>query len=200
MPRKASLAKALRWGGAAAKAGAAWLGLGLILVDDNPVATLGLVAVLLALAGGWAGRATSRPVLPRAAFCFVVVALVRWAAGTLAAALAAGCLAAGWALQVRPRDAVLVLAFFGGGIAAVSSPSWRLVLVFITLGVLTVVARPALGIVRQGFRRLLPLKSGSDDSEPGGAGVGPGPATSATSSPMATGSNLSGHKALEVNR
>ncbi len=200
MLRKASLATALRWGGAAAKAGTAWLGLGLILADDNPVATLGLLAVLLALLGGWAGRATSRPLLVRAAFCLVVVILARWAAGTLGAALAAGCLAAGWALQVRPRDAVLVLAFLGGGIAAVSSPSWRLVLAFITLGALTVAARPIASAARRLLRRALLLKSGGGDPLSGNAGAEPGPASLAPSSSTAQGSGLHGHEVLEVNR
>jgi len=140
--RKASLERFLRWTAAAAKAGAAWLGLGLLLADDNPLATLGLIAVLFALAGGRAGRAVECPAALRVASCIVLVALARWAAGPLAAVLAAGCLAAGWALRVRLRDGILALALVGATIAAVSRPSGHLVLTFGGLGVLTVAARP----------------------------------------------------------
>jgi hypothetical protein len=135
-------------------AGAAWLGLGLLLADDNPLATLGLIAVLFALAGGRAGRAVERPAALRVASCLVLVALARWAAGPLAAALAAGCLTAGWALRVRGRDGILALALVGAGIAAVSRPSGHLVLAFATLGVLTVAARPLLNAAAKHIQRV----------------------------------------------
>jgi len=44
--RKAELGTALRWAWRAATAGAAWLGLGLIVADDDPAALLGLIALL----------------------------------------------------------------------------------------------------------------------------------------------------------
>jgi hypothetical protein len=137
-----------------ARAGAAWLGLGLILADENPARVLGLVAALLALAGGWASRAAVRPALLRALACLLPVLLARLAAGPVAAILAAGCLAAGWWLRVRASDAVLVLALFGGGVAAASTPSWRLLLAFALLGALTVGIRPALALGVRGLRRI----------------------------------------------
>jgi hypothetical protein len=152
--RKASLERSLRWTAAAARAGAAWLGLGVLLADDNPLATLGLIAVLFALAGGRAGQTVERPAALRVASCLVLVALARWAAGPLAAALAAGCLTAGWALRVRVRDGILALALVGAGVAAVSRPSGHLVLAFATLGVLTVAARPLVNAVGNRIQRV----------------------------------------------
>ena len=154
MLRKASLERSLRPAASAAKAGAAWLGLGLLLADDNPLAALGLIAVLFALAGGRAGRAVERPAALRVASCLVVVALARWAAGPLAAVLAAGCLTAGWVLRVRVRDGILALALVGAGVAAVSRPSGHLVLAFATLGTLTVAARPLLNAAGKCIQRV----------------------------------------------
>jgi hypothetical protein len=136
-------------------AGAAWLGLGLILADDNPAAILGLLAALLALAGGLAERGSARPVVLRALACLVPVLLARWAAGSLAAALAAGCVAAGWWLRVRPSDLILVLALLGGTVAAISSASAHLVLAFVVLGVLTVTIGPTLAGARRYLRLIV---------------------------------------------
>lgn len=159
MPRKARLGALVRRGSAAGIAGAAWLGLGLILADENPAGILGLIAALLALAGGWAARVGTQQAFPRAVACLLPVLLARLAAGPLAAVLAAGCVAAGWWLRVRPSDAALVLALLGGGVAAVSPPSVRLVLAFALLGVLTVGIRPALAAARRGLRRIASLPS-----------------------------------------
>jgi len=201
LPRKASLERSLRWAAAAAKAGAAWLGLGLLLADDNPLATLGLIGVLLALAGGGAGRVVEHPAALRVASCMVFVALARWAAGPLAAVLAAGCLAAGWALRVRARDGILALALVGAGVAAASRPSGHLVLAFAVLGVLTVAARPLLNAARKRIQRVRRFLAAGRDSlatleDPSSAGS---TARSSPTAPMTDVPTLQSD-VLEVNR
>jgi hypothetical protein len=152
--RKAELGSALRWAWRAATAGAAWLGLGLIVADDDPTALLGLIAAVLALAGGWAARPDAKPPVLRLLVCLGLVVAARMVAGPLAAVLATACLAAGWWLHIRPRDVVLVLAFFGAVVAAVSGASWELGLAFLALGLLTAGIRPALALARRGLRLL----------------------------------------------
>ena len=153
MLRKAELGTALRWAWRAATAGAAWLGLGLIVADDDPTALLGLIAAVLALAGGWAARPDAKTPVLRLLVCLGLVVTARMVAGPLAAVLATACLAGGWWLRIRPRDVVLVLAFFGGAVAAVSGASWDLGLAFLALGLLTAGIRPALALARRGLRR-----------------------------------------------
>jgi hypothetical protein len=153
LPRKAELATALRWAWRAATAGAAWLGLGLIVADDDPTALLGLIAAALALAGGWAARPGVRPAIRKLLVCLGLMVAARMVAGPLAAFLSAGCVAAGWWLRIRPRDVVLVLAFFGGGVVALSGASRRLGLAFLALGLLTAGIRPFLALVRRRLRR-----------------------------------------------
>lgn len=171
MLRKARVGRSLRWGSAAATAGAAWLGLGLILADDDPTAVLGLIAALLALAGGWAGRASGRPTIVRVSVCLVPVVVARWAGGSLAAALASVCVAAGWWLGVRSADAVIGLAFFGGAVVAMSSASWRLVLAFLALGGLTVAARPLLAGASRRLRLIAaPISAKEAPQRPGTGG------------------------------
>jgi hypothetical protein len=173
LPRKASLARALRWGIAVATAGAAWLGVVLLLADDNPSATAAVVAAVLALAGGWAAHASARSPVVRILACLIPVILARWTAGTLAAALATACVAAGWWLRVRASDALLVLALFGGVVALLSPPSGRLIVVFLVLGVVTVGARSVVAAARRGLhligarltRRGSALGSGEQASE-----------------------------------
>jgi hypothetical protein len=184
------------------KAGAAWLGLGLLLADDNPLATLGLIAVLLALAGGRAGRAASCPAALRFGTCLVLVALARWAAGPLAAALAAGCVTAGWALRVHLRDGILAMALVGATVAAVSRPSAHLVLTFGVLGVLTVAARPLLSAAGKRLRRVrVSLANGGDSRS-----LAPEDAFSVESTtqsapaPLVSGAAGLGSDVLEVNR
>jgi hypothetical protein len=160
--RKASVATALRWAGAAATAGAAWLGLGLILADEDPAAILGLIAALVALAGGSAARAGSRPAVLRGLPCLLPILVARWAAGSLGAALAAGCVAAGWWLRVCPSDLILVLALFGGAVAALVSPSGHLVVAFVVLGVLTVAIGPALAGARRRLRLIVALRNAGE--------------------------------------
>lgn len=154
MLRKAELGTALPWAWRAATAGAAWLGLGLIVADDDPRALLGLIAAVLALAGGWAARPDAKPPVLRLLVCLGLVVTARMVAGPLVAVLATACLAGGWWLRIRPRDVVLVLAFFGGAVAAVSGASWDLGLAFLALGLLTAGIRPALALARRGLRRL----------------------------------------------
>lgn len=162
MLRKASVATALRWAGAAATAGAAWLGFGLILADEDPAAILGLIAALVALAGGSAARAGSRPAVLRGLVCLLPILVARWAAGSLGAALAAGCVAGGWWLRVRPSDLILVLALFGGAVAALVSPSGHLVVAFVVLGVLTVAIGPALAGARRRLRLIVALRNAGE--------------------------------------
>lgn len=188
MLRKGSVA--LRWAGAAATAGAAWLGLGLILADENPMAMLGLVAALLALAGGSAVRGGGRPVVLRALVCLLPVLVARWAAGSLAAALTAGCVAAGWWLRVRPSDLIVVLALLGAAAAALSSPSGHLVLAFVVFGILTVAIGPTLA----GARRRLQTRARDETAGEGEA------SRSAAASAMRDGRPLGGNETLEVNR
>ncbi len=171
MLRKASVGRSLRWGRAAATAGAAWRGRGLIRADDDPTALLGLVAAVLALAGGWASRASGRPAIVRALACLLPVVVARWAAGSLAAALATACVAAGWWLGVRSADAVLGLAFFGGAVAAMASASWRLILAFLALGVLTVAARPLVAGASRGLRLIAaPMRANEAPQRPATGG------------------------------
>lgn len=183
MLRKARLGALVRRGSAAGIAGAAWLGLGLILADENPAGILGLIAALLALAGGWAARVRTQHAFPRAVACLLPVLLARLAAGPLAAVLAAGCVAAGWWLRVRPSDTALVLALLGGGVAAVSPPSVRLVLAFALLGVLTVGIRPALAAARRGLRRI--ASHPSNGPMPNGPGQSPREVEGVRSAPAA---------------
>jgi hypothetical protein len=200
--RKASLERSFRSAAAASKAAAAWLGLGLLLADDNPLATLGLIAVLFALAGGGAGRAVERPAALRVFYCLVLAALVRWAAGPLAACLAAGCLAAGWALRVRVRDGILALALVGAGVATVSRPSGHLVLAFATLGALTVAARPLLnaaGKPIQRIRRSLAARRDARLATLGDASIERGTTRLAPAAPMTDVPTLQSD-VLEVNR
>ncbi len=130
-------------------AGAAWLGLGVVLADDNPGPTLGAIAAVMALIGGWAGRTPTLPLALRIGGCLIPLLLARGIAGTAAAALATVCVATGWWLRLRLSDAVVVLAAIGAVVVATSQPSWRLLLAFATLGTLTVVIRPSVAVVRR---------------------------------------------------
>jgi di/tricarboxylate transporter len=128
---------------------------------------------VLALIGGWAAHASARPPLVRILACLLPVVLTRWVAGTLAAALATACVAAGWWLRVRASDALLVLALFGVTVAVLSPPSARLTLAFFGLGVVTVAARPVSAGVRRGLHLMSartarggsPQRSGEQASE-----------------------------------
>jgi hypothetical protein len=129
--------RAARLAFVAFRASAAWLGLGVVLADESPGPTLGAVAALVAMAGGWAGRSPSSPTLLRIIACLAPVLLARALAGTTAAVLATVCVAAGWWLRLRLSDAVVVLAVIGAAVLVTSSPSWRLQVVFLSAGAVT---------------------------------------------------------------
>ena len=127
----------VRSAGAACVAGAAWLGLALVMGDDDPLAKLGLAAALVTLVGGWASTSTA-PLVVRLLVCGAATAATRTAAGPFPASLVAALIAVGWGLRVRFRDCVLGLAAFGAGIGVLSRPSWRLLVAFFVLGVASV--------------------------------------------------------------
>jgi len=127
----------VRFAGAACLAGAAWLGLALLMGDDDPLAKLGLAAALVALVGGWASTSAA-PLVARLLVCGVATAATRVAAGPLPASLVAALITLGWGLRVRFRDGVFGLAAFGAGIGVLSRPSWRLLVAFFVLGIASI--------------------------------------------------------------
>jgi len=140
----------VRFLAAAVTAGAAWLGLGLVLSDDDPLARLGALATVVTLLGGWASSATTVPAVLRLLTCLGVSGLTRVAAGPIPALFVAILIALGWALRLRLRDAVVALATVGVGIGLVSRSSWRLLAAFFLLGLASVgVARLASMMRRQ---------------------------------------------------
>ncbi len=129
--------RAVRFAAAACVAGAAWLGLALVLGDDDPLTKLGLVAAVVTLVGGWASS-SALPLVARLFVCVAVTAATRAAAGPVPSSLAAALIALGWGLRVRFRDGLFGLAAFGAGIGVLSRPSWRLLTAFFALGVASV--------------------------------------------------------------
>ncbi len=174
---------------AALKSGFAWLGLAVVLGDDSPGPTLGAVAALIALVGGWAGRSPTVPLALRIAACLLPVVVARGVAGTAAAVLAAACIALGWWLRLRFSDAVVVLAAIGMVVVATTQPSWRLLLAFAITGILTVTCRPGLAAIRRRVRARAALKN---ESAPPSRGLPPPDARpeSGLSAPMAVGRAL----------
>ena len=127
----------VRFAGAASLAGAAWLGLALVMGDDDPLAKLGLAAAFITLVGGWASTSAA-PLVVRLLVCGVATAATRAAAGPLPASLVAALITLGWGLRVRFRDGVFGLAAFGAGVGVLSRPSWRLLTAFLVLGIASV--------------------------------------------------------------
>ena len=63
---------------------------------------------------------------------------------------------------MRPSDLILVLALFGGAVAALVSPSGHLVVAFVVLGVLTVAIGPALAGARRRLRLIAALRNAGE--------------------------------------
>src|SRR5207247_2994408 len=142
----------------AARAGAACLGLALLVLSGDPAAILGLLAVGALAVGGvvWTAAAV-QPAWVRVLLLVSVLAAARIAAGTAAATLAAALLALGVLFRIRTEEVVLGLAAFGGIVAAVGRASPKLLLVSWTLGIVLVALRAAAGAARRAPGKL-PLR------------------------------------------
>lgn len=142
LPPRASLGAGLRCAAAAAKAGAAALGLAVVVFSESPEAVLGLLAVVLLVVGGATWRAPGRSsiVVPILVSLGTVV-LVRLAAGPAAAALAALLLALGALLHVRLWEGVVGLATFGVAVALLGGARVGLILAFWLVGLAIVALR-----------------------------------------------------------
>ena len=136
MRRKDRVRAAAEFAGGATTAGAAWLGTALLVSNPEPTVVLGVAGAAVLLIGGVAARTRVR--WGRALICVVPVVLARLVAGPGMAILVAIILAAGWGLQIRRSDALLGLAVFGAGAAAVGMSSLRLFAGFWALGACTV--------------------------------------------------------------
>jgi len=132
---KGDAAVALRRMGAAARVGAACLGVALIASSLDPPTVLVLIGVGLVLSGGaiWRWRGP-RALLVRVLASLTVVGLVRWAGGPAAAGLATGLVALGAAVRVRPFDVVSGFAAFGAAVALLGRADLPLILSFWVLG------------------------------------------------------------------
>jgi hypothetical protein len=103
--------------------------------SPEPELVLGLIGIVLLVIGGatWTPGGRS-PVLFRIVLSLATIVLARLALGPSGAALATLLLALGAWLRLRPTDAVLGLAVFGGAVAAVGGASPGIVIVFWILG------------------------------------------------------------------
>jgi hypothetical protein len=158
LPLRASLGAGLRGAAAAAKAGAASLGLGVVVFSESPAAPLGFLAVVLLVLGGATWRAPGRTsVLVPILISLSVVVLARLAAGPAPAALAALLVALGALLHVRLWEGVVGLATFGAAVALLGGASAGLVLAFWLVGLamiaLRLLATHAWSRVLSGLRR-----------------------------------------------
>jgi hypothetical protein len=111
--------------------------------SPEPELVLGLIGIVLLVIGGatWTPGGRS-PVLLRIVLSLATIVLARLALGPSGAALATLLLALGAWLRLRPTDAVLGLAVFGGAVAAVGGASPGLVIVFWILGLAIALLRP----------------------------------------------------------
>jgi hypothetical protein len=142
LPR-ASFGKVRRWAAASARAGGAALGVAVVVSSSEPELVLGLLGLVLLVAGGATWTKSRRRALPfRIVLSLAMVVTTRLVLGPSGAALAALLLALGAWLRVRPADAVWALAVFGGAIAVLGDASLVLVLVFWILGFVIAVLRP----------------------------------------------------------
>jgi hypothetical protein len=96
----------------AARAGGAWLGLGLLVSSAQPFEVLAVVAATITLVGGIAATAR-RHVSIRLAACAATVLLARVLTSPASAAGVAVLSGFGWWLRMRPWDAVTGLSIFG---------------------------------------------------------------------------------------
>jgi hypothetical protein len=141
--RRANVGRSLRWAATAAKAGGAALGLAVVVSSPDPELVLGLLGTLLLVVGGMTWSRVGRSALPlRVVLSLATIVLARFVLGPSGAALAALLLALGVCLRIRPADAVLGVAVFGGAVAVLGGASLALVLAFWILGVALAVLRP----------------------------------------------------------
>jgi hypothetical protein len=164
LPPKASLAAAQRWTLGSLKAGAAALGLSILVFSESPPAILALMAVSLVVLGGTAWTGIRGPLPLRLLVPVAAAVAARVAAGPAAAAITALLLALGGLLRVRLPDGVAGLAVFGGAVALVGGASVRLALTFWLVGLATI-AVPAVArrLRRASIRHAL---SGMRDERP----------------------------------
>lgn len=149
MPVRASLGTSLRCAAAAAKAGAAALGMAVVAFSESPEALLGFLAVVLLVAGGATWRAPGRnSILVPILISLGVVVLARVAAGPAAAALAALLLALGALLHVRLWEGIVGLATFGAAVALLGGAHVGLILAFWLVGLALVALRLLLARAR----------------------------------------------------
>jgi hypothetical protein len=119
----------------AAKAGGAALGLAVVASSPDPELVAGVLGIVLVVIGGATWTTGGRNAVPlRMLVSLATIVLARLALGSSAAALAALLLALGAWLRIRPTDAVLGLAVFGGAVAVLGGASLGLVLILWILG------------------------------------------------------------------
>jgi hypothetical protein len=139
---KDNVREAGRFAAVTGRAGAAWLGVEVLVGSADPALVLASVAVTVMVGGGIAATARG-PVYPRIVPCIAAVILARLIAGPLAAFVVTGLVALGWALRVTRSDAILGLGAFGVGAAALGMASFRLLVVFWALGAVSTAAARA---------------------------------------------------------
>lgn len=134
MPLKVDLRPGVRFFLRAARAGGAWLGIGLIVGSAQPIEILVVAASAVTLMGGIAATAQRRHLYVRLAICAAAVLLARAVAGPLAATVVAVLVTFGWWLRLTPAAALAGLAVFGIGAAVMGMASVRLFASFWILG------------------------------------------------------------------
>ncbi len=165
MRLRARLGTGLRCAAAAAKLGAAALGMALVVFSESPEALLGLLAVVLLVAGGATWRAPARnSILVPILISLGVVVLARVAAGPAAAAVAALLLALGALLHVRLWEGVVGLATFGAAVALLGGAHVGLILAFWLVGLALVALRLLLARARSALLSGLRERSRSSPS------------------------------------
>ena len=135
-----------------ARAGGAWLGVGLLVSSAEPFEVLAALAAAITLVGGIAATAR-RHVSVRLGACAATVLLARVLAGPASAAGVALLLAFGWWIRMRPWDAVTGLSIFGIGAAAMGMASLRLFAFFWILGAASIGGARAWRSFRRGRLR-----------------------------------------------
>jgi hypothetical protein len=160
LPPRASLGRVLSLAARAARAGAACLGLALLVLSGDPAAILGLLAVVALAIGGVAWTAGGRHATwVRILLLISALVVARVVAGPATAALGAVLLSLGVLLRIRTDEVMLGLAVVGSIVAAVGGASARLLLVFWLLGVALVSLGTVAAAVWRRLRRLPILKT-----------------------------------------
>jgi hypothetical protein len=116
-----------------ARAGGAWLGVGLLVSSAEPFEVLAVAAAAITLVGGIAANARWH-VSVRLAACAATVLLARVLTGPASAGGVTVLIAFGWWIRMRPWDAITGLSIFGIGAAAIGMASVRLFAFFWSLG------------------------------------------------------------------